>query len=93
MSDDHPTERIVRLARAANPQEAYIWKDALASLGIESQVVGDMLGAGIGDVPGIRPEVWVHREDFERARAYLDAHRSSKSSPEIKVKKDGAEGS
>jgi hypothetical protein len=74
---------IVRLASASNPQEAYLWQQALAEEGIQSRVVGDLLDAGLGDVPGIRPEVWVHRDDFERGRALLAAHeRAPKAPPE-----------
>jgi hypothetical protein len=69
----HPDD-IVRLATAGNPQEAYLWQQALEEEGIQARVVGDMLDAGLGDVGGIRPEVWVHRNDADRARALLDEH-------------------
>jgi hypothetical protein len=65
---------IVRLARASNQAEAYLWQQALEEEGIPCKVVGDLLEGGIGDVPGIRPEVWVHRPDLERAGAFLEAH-------------------
>ena len=67
-------EDIVRLATASNPVEAYVWKQALEEEGIPCKVVGDLLEAGIGDVGGLRPEVWVHRTDLERAGAFLEAH-------------------
>jgi hypothetical protein len=65
---------IVRLASAANPQEAHVWQQALADEGIRSQVVGDYLDASFGDIPGLKPELWVHRADFERAQAILQSH-------------------
>ncbi len=67
-------EDIVRVATASNPVEAYVWKQALEEEGIPCKVVGDLLEAGIGDVGGIRPEVWVRRTDLERAGAFLEAH-------------------
>ena len=72
---------IVRLATATHPQEAHVWRQALENEGIRCQVVGDYLNAGIGDVPGMRPEVWVYRDDLERARAILDAHGASTEGP------------
>jgi hypothetical protein len=72
---------VVQLATASNPQEAYLWQQALADEGIEARVVGDMLEANIADVPGIRPEVWVHRADFDKARAFLDAHQHKTGTP------------
>jgi hypothetical protein len=67
-------EEVVKLATAVNPQEAYLWKEALAEEGIEAQVVGDMLDVTFGDMPGVRPELWVHQADAERARAVLSTH-------------------
>jgi hypothetical protein len=68
---------IVHLASAVNPVEAHVWKQALDEEGIRSRVVGDYLDVGIGDVPGMSAEVWVHRDDLERARRVLDEHRKS----------------
>jgi hypothetical protein len=65
---------IVCLAKARTPFEAHLWRQALEDEKIRCKVVGDYLDAGVGDVPGFRPEVWVHRHDFERAKAILDAH-------------------
>ena len=67
-------EDIVRLAQASNQAEAYLWQQALEEEGIPCKVVGDLLEAGLVDAPGIRPEIWVHRPDLERARAFLQAH-------------------
>jgi hypothetical protein len=66
---------IVRLATAPNPAQAHLWQQALEEEGINSKVVGDFLDAGFGDVPGVRAEIWVHRNDLERASAFLEAHR------------------
>jgi hypothetical protein len=66
---------IVHLASAVNPVEAHVWKQALEEEGIPCRVVGDYLDVGIGDVPGMRAEVWVHRDDVERARTALAEHR------------------
>lgn len=65
---------IVRLATAGNPAEAHIWQQALEEEGIKAQVVGDFLDAGIGDIPGFKAEIWVHRNDAERAKTILETH-------------------
>src|SRR5260221_5683448 len=62
---------IVRLAQAANPVEAHIWKQALEDEGIRCEVMGEYLDSSIGDVPGMYPEVWVHREDLAHAQEIL----------------------
>ena len=67
-------DEVVRLVTASNPQEAHLWQQALAEEGIRAQVVGDYLEAGVGDVPGLRPELWVRRADAERAEAILREH-------------------
>ena len=69
-SVEDPKE-VVRLATAANPVEAHIWEEALLEEGIECKVVGDYLDSGIGDLPAIGPEVWVHRDDLARAKEIL----------------------
>jgi hypothetical protein len=73
---------IVHLATAVNPVEAHVWKQALDEEGIPSRVVGDYLDVGIGDVPGMNAEVWVHRDDLERARVALAEHRKAAAEPE-----------
>jgi hypothetical protein len=70
MPDNDPKE-VVRLTTAANPAEAHLVEQALHAEGIQCQVVGDFLDAGIGDIPGVRAEVWVHRDDLARAEAIL----------------------
>jgi len=66
---------LVRLAGAANPFEAHVWRQALEDEGIRCQVLGDYLDAGIGDVPGMMAEVWVGAADAARAEAILREHQ------------------
>ena len=68
---------IVRLATAANPAEALVWRQALEEEGVPCKVVGDLLESGFLDPESARPEVWVHRNDLERAVAALEAHRAA----------------
>ena len=72
MSDRHG-EEIVRLVTASSPQEAHLWRQALEDEGIRCRVVGEYLGS-FGVVPPGHPvpELWVHQEDAERARAVLE---------------------
>ena len=72
MADDE--RDIVRLMTAQNPAEAHVTEQALRDAGIECQVVGDYLDAGIGDIPGFRAEVWVHRNDLAAAENILREH-------------------
>ena len=62
---------VVRLATAPNPAQAHIWEQALQEAGIRCKVVGDFLDAGLGDIPGVSPELWVHRDDLARAEEIL----------------------
>ncbi len=71
MSAENAGNDIVRLATAANPLQAHIWEQALKEAGIRCQVVGDFLDAGLGDIPGVSAEVWVHRDDLARAEEVL----------------------
>src|SRR4051794_38669392 len=66
---------MVRLAAATNAFQAHIWRQALQREGIRCQVLGDYLGAGIGDIPGIETEVWVEAADLARAEAILSQDR------------------
>jgi len=66
-----PADEIVRVATAPNPPVAHIWEQALKEEGIRCKVVGDYLDAGLGNIPGMRAEVWVHKEDAERAEAII----------------------
>jgi hypothetical protein len=69
------THDLVRLATAVNPFQAHIWQQALQEEGIRSQVLGDYLDAGIGDIPGIEAEIWVEAADLDRAEAILRPHQ------------------
>jgi hypothetical protein len=71
MSTQEESNDIVRLATAANPVQAHVWEQALREEGIRCKVVGDYLDAGLGDIPGFSPELWVHRQDLVRAQAIL----------------------
>ena len=62
---------IVPLTTASTPAQAHLWQQVLDGAGIRSEVVGDYLDAGIGDIPGFRAELWVHRDDMERALEVL----------------------
>jgi hypothetical protein len=71
MSTESGHDDIVRLATAPNPVQAHIWEEALEAEGIRCKVVGDFLDAGIGDIPGLSTELWVHRKDLARAEEIL----------------------
>lgn len=62
---------VVRLMEAPNPAQAHIWEQALLDAGIQAKVVGDYLDAGLGDISGLRSELWVHRKDVDRAKEVL----------------------
>jgi hypothetical protein len=69
-------DRIIRLATAANPQEAALWKQSLEAEGIRCRVVGEMLGSFGVVYPGsVQPEIWVFESDVERAKAVLQSSR------------------
>ncbi|MFL5242368.1 MAG: DUF2007 domain-containing protein [Gemmataceae bacterium] len=68
---ENPSDEIVRVATAPNPPVAHIWEQALKEEGIRCKIVGDYLDAAYGDIPGLRAEVWVHKEDAERAEAII----------------------
>jgi hypothetical protein len=70
MSTEH-SDDIVRLVTAPNPADAHIWQQALLAEAIPCHVVGDYLDAGIGDIPGFKAEIWVHRDDLVRAQAVI----------------------
>jgi hypothetical protein len=68
---ENPSDEIVRLATAPNPPVAHIWEQALKEEGIRCKIVGDYLETGLGNIPGMRAEIWVHKEDAERAQAII----------------------
>ena len=58
--------------QAANPIDAQLVVDLLASEGIGAFVQGQYLSGGIGELPaGELMRVWVGDEDLERARAFI----------------------
>lgn len=72
----HNPDEIVRLrSRAQNPFEAHVWEQALKEAGISCKVDGDYLDAGIGNVPGMQGEIWVHRDDLAAAEEILSRHQ------------------
>jgi hypothetical protein len=77
----HPNDQIVSLSGAPNPALAHIWESALRQEGIHCQVVGDFLDAGIGDVPGLQPEIWIRRQDITQAQAVLGRLQSLAARP------------
>jgi hypothetical protein len=72
MDSFHPDDQILSLTRAPNAAQAHIWENALCDEGIRCQVVGDYLDAGIGDISGVQPEIWVNREDITQAQTVLE---------------------
>jgi kynureninase len=76
MRDDQRDD-VVRLTTASNPALAHIWQQALQDEGINCEVVGDYLNAGLGDMPGMQAELWVHQNDVERAQAILQSHMTA----------------
>jgi putative signal transducing protein len=72
---------VVRLATARNPAEAHLMEQALQAEGIACHVVGDFLNAGLGDIPGLRAEVWVHRQDLARAEGVLQQIQTTAQEP------------
>jgi hypothetical protein len=71
----HDSDPIVRLATARNPAEAHVWEQALRDAGISCHVVGDYLDAGLGDIPGMRSEIWVHQKDLDAATKVLESRQ------------------
>jgi hypothetical protein len=72
-------DHVVRLTTASNPFEAHLLEQALKDEGVKSHVVGDYLDAGVGDVPGLYPEVWVHEDDLAQAQEILRRHQASRT--------------
>lgn len=67
----HPNEHLISLGTAPNPVLAHIWANALRGEGIECRVVGDFLDAGLGDISGVQPEIWIRRHDKTDAQGVL----------------------
>jgi Putative prokaryotic signal transducing protein len=75
-SDQAHDDEVVRLMQATNPADAHIVEQALRAEGISCRVVGDYLDASFGDLPGLQPEIWVHRRDLARAEQILQDLRN-----------------
>jgi Putative prokaryotic signal transducing protein len=71
MDSFHRADQVVCLTTALNPAQAHIWANELQEEGVHCQVVGDYLGAGIGDISGVQAEIWVKRQDLTQAQAVL----------------------
>ncbi len=80
--DQRNPHDVVRLATAATPVEAHLMEQALQAEGISCKVVGDYLDASFGDLPGIRAEVWVHKDDLAAATAVLERAQLKAAQPE-----------
>jgi len=63
-------DEVVRAITTTNNIQAHIWEQALRDAGIRCKVVGDELVTGVG-LPGMPAEIWVHKEDLERAQEIL----------------------
>jgi len=63
-------DEVVRAITTTNYIQAHIWEQALRDAGIRCKVV-PVLGTGA--------EIWVHREDLDRAREILEEVASAHS--------------
>jgi len=72
MSDRYGDE-VVHLATASSPKGGHLWRQALEEQEIHCRVVSEYLGS-FGVVYQGHPvlELWVHRDDAERAQAVLE---------------------
>jgi hypothetical protein len=71
-------QEIVRLTSASTLQEAHGIRSALEDNGIRCEVVGEYLTVNYGvGVPGMYPEIWVFRDDLDRASAILAGCKSN----------------
>jgi hypothetical protein len=63
---------------AANNAEAHLLCNALLDAGVGAFVTEDVSAVGASVLPEIhKPQIWVEREDAERARSILDQHQGS----------------
>jgi hypothetical protein len=54
-------------------------------------VVGDYLEAGLGNVPGMGAELWVHEDDVERAKEVLMQHQDFAEDAEAEAEEEEEE--
>lgn len=71
MAETHADD-VVCAITAANYAQAHIWEQALRDEGLRCEVVGDYLATGLGGIPGLGAEIWVHRDDLVRAKEILE---------------------
>lgn len=73
MPRPHEIHGMSRVHSAYNAFEAYLWRDRLRSDGISAQVRNERLVGAMGELPAqeVMVEVWVPREDENRASAIL----------------------
>jgi Putative prokaryotic signal transducing protein len=82
------SDDVVKAITAGNYVQAHIWEQALRDAGIRCQVVGDNLTAFIGGIPGVPAEIWVHRDDLDRAKEVL---AEINADPEVMPEDAGSE--
>lgn len=64
-------DEIVHLVTAANPADAHIWAQALLEDGVFCRVVGDYMDTAWMTGRPAGAEIWVHKEDVQRASRVL----------------------
>jgi hypothetical protein len=76
MTDSQPLE----VYSAVDVPEAHLVHAVLQDAGIEARIVGEHLQNAVGDLPAvsIAPRIWVHAENFERAREIIKAWQQEK---------------
>ncbi|MDA8562935.1 DUF2007 domain-containing protein [Mariniblastus sp.] len=69
MTDSQPLE----VYSAVDVPEAHLVQTVLEEAGIEARIVGDHLQGAVGDLPAvsIAPRIWVHAQNFEKARQVI----------------------
>ena len=81
MSSMHEDE-VVPVITTTNYVQAHIWEQALRDAGIRCKVVGDELTAGIGGISGVPAEIWVHKDDIDRATKVLEEVKAAPAQEE-----------
>jgi hypothetical protein len=66
-------DEVVRATTTTNYIQAHIWEQALRDAGIRCKVVGDELMASVGGISGTPAEIWIHKDDLEKAQELLEA--------------------
>lgn len=78
---DTQSDDVVMAASGTMPQ-VEVWKIALADEGIDGRVVGEDLTAGLGTIIPESVELWVRREDYDRATEVLRALEAKHGKPQ-----------